>query len=219
MAQDLQPLTQPADGANATPPGTQHASPMAPHAVIFIGPNPAPGEVHPLEGVVAFHHPTEPSAGGNFGHVIAKFPVTLPNGLGTREQGLVLRATPAPWISQLRPKLSRLASTFRVRLDRSVSLSLPRRLSRGITDQGEFVAADYAAFLEEEGTGRWMELRLRPRSQMTVRRLLRTFGVEPQRIVRTAIGPIILGTLPPGAMRPLTPEEAAVIMIRADSPR
>jgi 23S rRNA pseudouridine2605 synthase len=44
-----------------------------------------------------------------------------------------------------------------------------------------------------------------------IRRLLGALGIEVQRLIRVAIGPLALGDLAPGAVRALTPVERAAL--------
>ena len=72
----------------------------------------------------------------------------------------------------------------------------------------------------------WLEVVLDEGRNRQIRRMLAHFGIEVQRLVRVAIGPLELGKLPKGAFRLLTAEEklgldAAMAGSRADlrSPR
>jgi 23S rRNA pseudouridine2605 synthase len=49
-----------------------------------------------------------------------------------------------------------------------------------------------------------------------VRRLLAAVGHPVRRLARTAVGPVLLAELPPGAMRELTPTELGALLDLVD---
>ncbi|HMU56322.1 MAG TPA: pseudouridine synthase [Nitrospira sp.] len=57
----------------------------------------------------------------------------------------------------------------------------------------------------------WLELTLREGMNRQVRRMTAAVGYPTLRLVRTAIGPIMLDGLQPGRWRPLSPEEVAAL--------
>jgi 23S rRNA pseudouridine2605 synthase len=52
-----------------------------------------------------------------------------------------------------------------------------------------------------------------------VRRMLAEVGHPVQRLIRTAVGPVKLGTLRPGSLRPLTRREIAALFALVDDAR
>ena len=53
----------------------------------------------------------------------------------------------------------------------------------------------------------WLEIVLDEGRNRQIRRLLAAVGIDVLRLVRVAIGPLVLGDLPKGAWRALTPAE------------
>jgi 23S rRNA pseudouridine2605 synthase len=53
----------------------------------------------------------------------------------------------------------------------------------------------------------WLEIVLDEGKNRQIRRLLESLGVEALRLMRVAIGPLALGSLPKGAFRALTNDE------------
>ncbi len=59
----------------------------------------------------------------------------------------------------------------------------------------------------------WLELTIREGRNRQVRRMTAAVGFPTLRLVRVAIGPIVLGDLQPGEWRDLTPEETAALRL------
>lgn len=62
-----------------------------------------------------------------------------------------------------------------------------------------------------------LELKLHEGKRREIRRLCARFGHEVRRLTRTAIGPIPLGSLPPGQSRPLDAREVAALRAAAEA--
>jgi 23S rRNA pseudouridine2605 synthase len=90
--------------------------------------------------------------------------------------------------------------------------SLLRRLAEGIpTDQGDFLAAKQVRLLRQGRRNCWLEVVLDEGKNRHIRRLLDGLGVSVLRLVRVAIGPLMLGSLAKGECRRLTEEEVRVL--------
>jgi 23S rRNA pseudouridine2605 synthase len=65
---------------------------------------------------------------------------------------------------------------------------------------------------EPAGAGRrWIDITLREGRKRQVRRMLGTVGLPVERLQRVRIGPVLLGSLPLGASRPLSRSEVAAL--------
>ena len=60
----------------------------------------------------------------------------------------------------------------------------------------------------------WLEIILREGMNREIRRLLARVGHKVLRLVRVSVGPVRLGKLPPGSVRPLTHEEIRSVASR-----
>ena len=82
---------------------------------------------------------------------------------------------------------------------------------RGVQADGEFLRAASASLLRQGGKHAWLEIMLDEGRNRQIRRLLAATGIGVLRLVRVAIGPLALGSLPKGQWRELTPEEVAAL--------
>jgi 23S rRNA pseudouridine2605 synthase len=78
---------------------------------------------------------------------------------------------------------------------------------RGMSGGGDSLRAAAARVLRRGQRNTWLEVVLDEGKNRQIRRILAHFGIEVQRLVRVAIGPLALGKLSKGAFRPLTAEE------------
>ncbi|HXF51503.1 MAG TPA: pseudouridine synthase [Dehalococcoidia bacterium] len=91
-----------------------------------------------------------------------------------------------------------------------------RRLSEGVVIDGRRTAparvglADDVALPRGPGES-WVRIVLREGRKRQVRLMCRAVGHPVRRLLRVREGPVALGDLPPGATRPLTPEELAAL--------
>jgi len=97
--------------------------------------------------------------------------------------------------------------TYQVWLDRPLGAADRHRLLKGVRDAGDRLRAISVDRVEASGRGtayRWVLGEGRNRQ---IRRMAAGVDRRVLRLVRTAFGPLELGTLAPGGFRPLTPAE------------
>jgi 23S rRNA pseudouridine2605 synthase len=86
-----------------------------------------------------------------------------------------------------------------------------RALRTGVDlDDGPTAPAS-VALVQERGTDAAIELTIHEGRNRQVRRMCEAIGHPVRRLVRTRIGPLADGKLPPGAWRPLTPQEVRAL--------
>ncbi|MFD2237408.1 pseudouridine synthase [Aureimonas populi] len=101
--------------------------------------------------------------------------------------------------------------TYHVQIDARPAPALLAALVAGVEDKGEVLAARSAVLLREGTRNSWLEIVLDEGRNRQIRRLLAASGIETLRLVRVSIGPLALGPLPKGAVRPLTQAEVAAL--------
>jgi 23S rRNA pseudouridine2605 synthase len=85
------------------------------------------------------------------------------------------------------------------------------RLRRGVTVDGERLAADQVRLVESDKNA-WVEITLHEGKKHEVRRLLEAVGHPVSKLRRVAIGPLGLKGLEPGEFRALTPHEVQSLL-------
>jgi 23S rRNA pseudouridine2605 synthase len=101
-----------------------------------------------------------------------------------------------------------------VRVREAVSPEMIATMRAGMTlAEGEKLAPIEVTLVPYNGTGTVLELVLHQGINRQIRRICRDFGLTVLRLARIAQGPLRLGDLPAGAVRPLS--EAELTALRA----
>lgn len=127
--------------------------------------------------------------------------------LDRASEGLLLFANDPAWASRVTSPVSGPTKTYHVRIDRVPDEALLAALTRGVVVDGERLRARSATCLRSGAKHAWLELVLDEGRNRQIRRLLAALDVAVLRLVRVAIGPLPLGTLPKGGWRRLTAAE------------
>lgn len=139
--------------------------------------------------------------------------------LDKASEGLLLLTNDTRWAARLLDPASHVPRTYHVQVDRVPDAALCAALERGATvDDGQHLAVRSAAVLRAGERGGWLELVLDEGRNRHIRRLLAALGVEVRRLVRVAVGPLPLGDLAKGAVRPLTAAERDALAAAAGRP-
>jgi 23S rRNA pseudouridine2605 synthase len=109
--------------------------------------------------------------------------------------------------------------TYLAEVPAPVTADLGRRLRDGIELEDGPVRVDSYRLVQVSGERALVEVRLHEGRNHIVRRMLAAAGYPVQRLVRTAIGTVLLGGLRPGALRPLTATELAELHRAVEQPR
>ncbi len=139
------------------------------------------------------------------GHAL---PRVVPVGrLDKASEGVLLFTNDTQWADQITNPENHLEKTYHVQINCIVDEDLTRRLVRGVTDEGELLAAKGVRILRLGEKNSWLEVILDEGKNRHIRRLVGALGIEVLRLIRVAIGPIQLGPLPKGSFRFLTKQE------------
>jgi len=139
--------------------------------------------------------------------------------LDRASEGLLLFTNDTRWADALLAPASHVPKTYHVQVDVRPDDALLSRLTAGLdTPEGERLAAAEARVLRMAERSGWLEVVLHEGRNRHIRRMLAAAGVEVRRLIRVAIGPLALGPLARGALRPLTTSERDALARAAGIP-
>ncbi|HXY15387.1 MAG TPA: pseudouridine synthase [Terriglobales bacterium] len=123
-------------------------------------------------------------------------------------EGLLLLTNDSEWGARLSAPESHIDKTYHVQIGCVVNQEFTDQINAGIkTKDGELLRAKSARVLRKGEKNSWLEIVLDEGKNRHIRRMLEMLGVEVRRLVRVAVGPLVLGDLPKGSARPLTVRE------------
>jgi 23S rRNA pseudouridine2605 synthase len=139
----------------------------------------------------------------------AELPWVAPVGrLDKASEGLLLITNDSEWAARVTAPETHLDKTYHVQIGQIADDALLNALKRGVrTKDGETLRAKNVSVLRHGERNCWLEIILDEGKNRQIRRMLETLQVEVSRLIRVAIGPLVLGDLPKSAVRELTPEE------------
>ena len=145
--------------------------------------------------------------------VNANRPWVAPAGrLDKASEGLLLLTNDSEWAARVLAPETHLNKTYHVQIGRVADAALLDQLKRGVkTNQGDFLRITSVRILRTGERNSWLEIVLDEGRNRHIRRMLEHLKVEVLRLVRVAIGPLELGKLPKGSVRPLTSEEKQAV--------
>ena len=134
--------------------------------------------------------------------------------LDKASEGLLLLTNDTRWSSQVLDPASHVDKTYHVQVRGLIDAATVARLAEGIVEQssGEHLSVKGVTVLRlGSRSSSWLAVVLDEGKNRQIRRLLDARGIEVLRLVRVAIGPLALGTLPKGQWRRLTAREVAML--------
>lgn len=132
--------------------------------------------------------------------------------LDKASEGLLLFTNDTAWAARITAPESRIEKTYHVQVDCLADAGLIHRMQTGVKVDWDFLAAKRVGVLRQGTRNCWLEVVLDEGKNRHIRRLLATHGVSVLRLVRVAIGPLQLGSLPKGHWRRLTQEEVSALV-------
>jgi 23S rRNA pseudouridine2605 synthase len=138
----------------------------------------------------------------------AALPWLAPVGrLDKASEGLLLFSNDPAWAARITDPDTGPDKTYHVQINRLADSSLLQNLERGVRIEGERLVAKSVRRVRAGSKNAWLEIGLDEGRNRQIRRLLAAFDVSVLRLVRIAIGSLLLGDLPKGGWRVLSEEE------------
>ena len=137
---------------------------------------------------------------------------TAPVGrLDKASEGLLLFSNDPAWAARITDPETGPDKTYHVQVDAVPSLEVLARLVEGVQVDGAWLRAVSARLLRAGEKRAWLEVVLDEGRNRQIRRLLAACDLEVLRLVRTAIGPLLLGDLGKGLWRELSAAEIVAL--------
>lgn len=127
--------------------------------------------------------------------------------LDKASEGLLLFTNDPEWAARVTDPAHGPDKTYHVQIDRLPDDDLLQGLKDGVNIDGEHLSARDVRILRSGERNAWLEIVLEEGRNRQIRRLLAAFDVGVLRLVRVAIGSLVLGELGKGAWRALEPHE------------
>src|ERR1700728_4556860 len=122
-------------------------------------------------------------------------------------EGLMLLTNDGELAHRLAHPSYEVAKTYLADVPGPIPRDLGRRLATGVELEDGVAVADKFRVLEQANGRALVEITLHEGRNRIVRRMLAEVGHPVSRLVRISVGPIKLGSLPPGSTRDLTTKE------------
>lgn len=127
--------------------------------------------------------------------------------LDKASEGLLLFSNDPQWAAGITDPERGPDKTYHVQVDGLPTPAQLRAMHEGIEDEGERLGARRITVLREGERNAWLEVVLEEGRNRQIRRLLASQDIGVLRLVRVAIGGLVLGDLAKGAWRPLSEQE------------
>lgn len=127
--------------------------------------------------------------------------------LDKASEGLLLFTNDPAWAAHVASPETGPAKTYHVQVDCVPDADVLASLEQGVDVDGDWLSAARASLLRHGARNAWLEVVLDEGRNRQIRRLLAAHGIGVLRLVRVAIGPVTLGTLPKGGWRMLADGE------------
>lgn len=136
--------------------------------------------------------------------------------LDADSEGLLLLTNDGELAHRLTHPSYGIAKTYLCQVPGPVPRAVGRRLLGGVELEDGPAKLDGFKIVDSAGRSALVEVVLHEGRKHIVRRMLAEVGHPVQRLVRTAVGPVRLGTLKPGRTRPLRQTELAALFAEVD---
>jgi 23S rRNA pseudouridine2605 synthase len=127
--------------------------------------------------------------------------------LDKASEGLLLLTNDSGWGARIAAPETHLEKTYHVQVASLDGEQLAAKLAVGIKVDADFLRAREACLLRLGEKNCWLEIILDEGKNRQIRRMLAEFEIEVLRLIRVAIGPLVLGNLAKGSFRLLATKE------------
>lgn len=131
--------------------------------------------------------------------------------LDKASEGLLLFSSDPAWAAQVTDPEQGPRKTYHVQVDGLPDAALLDALEHGVDDGGEWLQAASVRMLRHGARNAWLEIALDEGRNRQIRRLLAAHDLGVLRLVRVAVGTLVLGDLAKGVWRPLTTDEISAL--------
>lgn len=131
--------------------------------------------------------------------------------LDKASEGLLLFTSDPAWAARVTDPALGPQKTYHVQVDGLPDVALLGALVLGVNDSGERLQAASVRTLRQGERNAWLEIVLDEGRNRQIRRLLAAHDLGVLRLVRVAIGDLVLGDLAKGAWRPLAAAEISAL--------
>ena len=131
--------------------------------------------------------------------------------LDKASEGLLLFSNDPQWAARVTDPASGPDKTYHVQVDALPEADLLARMGEGVVVDGEVLRAKQVRLLRQGDRHAWLEVVLDEGRNRQIRRLLAALGLDVLRLVRVAIGDLVLGELGKGAWRELSAAEVTAL--------
>ena len=145
----------------------------------------------------------------------ASLPFVAPVGrLDKASEGLLLLTNDSRWSANLLEPSAHVDKVYHVQVRGRLDEATVARVAEGVVERetGEHLEVKRISLLRTGSrSSAWFEVVLDEGKNRHIRRVFAELGIEVLRLVRVAIGPLVLGELPKGAWRMLTSDEVRAL--------
>ena len=132
--------------------------------------------------------------------------------LDKASEGLLLLTNDTEWAARVAAPESHLDKTYHVQIGAVADAALGATIVKGVRlAKGELLRAKRVEILRRGEKNTWLTVVLDEGKNRQIRRIFEALGIEVLRLVRVAIGPLVLGDLPKRVYRELTVEEKSLL--------
>lgn len=145
----------------------------------------------------------------------ARLPWLGPVGrLDKASEGLLLLSNDTLWAAGITDPATHLSKTYHVQVAGQPDAAALLAMLVGVDDAGDRLKAKSAKLLRAGEKNAWLEVVLDEGRNRHIRRLLASLGFNVLRLIRVAIGPLVLGELEKGQWRQLSANEVKALSVR-----